>query len=153
MRPARWRTICPSSSIEAQAAATLATVNGVRFGVDGVADYVRASLPGIGPVPRIPPLRLLGGVSATANRFTGRLEVEHSFRQDRVAAFETETGSFTLLNATVGLRPFGTGPNKPELLVQANNILDVDARRHASFLKDFAPLAGRDIRVTVRTSF
>jgi iron complex outermembrane receptor protein len=38
-------------------------------------------------------------------------------------------------------------------LVQANNIFDADARRHASFLKDFAPLAGRDVRVTLRASF
>lgn len=138
---------------EAQVAATVAQVGGTKVGVDGVADYVRATIPGVGPVPRIPPLRLLGGVSATADRFSGRVEVEHSFKQDRVTAFETPTDSFTLVNAQVGFRPFGTGPNKPELLVQANNIFDVDARRHASFLKDFAPLAGRDIRVTLRASF
>jgi len=34
--------------------------------------------------------------------------------------------------------------------LSANNIFDADARRHASFLKDFAPLAGRDIRATIR---
>jgi iron complex outermembrane receptor protein len=31
-----------------------------------------------------------------------------------------------------------------------NNLLDVTARRAASFLKDYAPLAGRDIRLSVR---
>jgi iron complex outermembrane recepter protein len=139
--------------VEAQVAATVAQAGAVKFGVDGVADYVRATIPGVGPVPRIPPLRLLGGVSATADRFTGRIEVEHSFEQDRITDFETPTDSFTLVNAQIGFRPFGTGPNKPELLVQANNIFDVDARRHASFLKDFAPLAGRDVRVTLRASF
>ncbi len=35
-------------------------------------------------------------------------------------------------------------------MLSANNIFDVTARRHASFLKDFAPLAGRDLRVTLR---
>jgi iron complex outermembrane receptor protein len=138
---------------EAQVSATVAQVGGTKIGVDGVADYVHATIPGVGPVPRIPPLRLLGGVSATADRFSGRVEVEHSFKQDRLADFETPTDGFTLVNAQIGFRPFGTGPNKPELLVQANNIFDVDARRHASFLKDFAPLAGRDFRVTLRTSF
>jgi len=138
---------------EAQVAATVAQVGGTKIGIDGVADYVRARIPGVGPVPRIPPLRLLGGVSATADRYSARVEMEHSFEQDRVATFETPTDSFTLVNAQIGLRPFGTGPNKPELLVQANNIFDVDARRHASFLKDFAPLAGRDFRVTLRASF
>ena len=35
----------------------------------------------------------------------------------------------------------------------ANNIFDVVARRHSSLLKDYAPLAGRDIRVTARLGF
>ena len=34
--------------------------------------------------------------------------------------------------------------------LSGNNLFDVNARRHASFLKDYAPLAGRDIRVTAR---
>jgi iron complex outermembrane receptor protein len=38
-------------------------------------------------------------------------------------------------------------------LVQANNIFDVEARRHASFLKDVAPLFGRDIRLSLRVAF
>jgi iron complex outermembrane receptor protein len=139
--------------VEAQIAATVARIGGTKIGVDGVADYVRATVSGVGPVPRIPPLRLLGGVSATADKFTGRVEVEHSFEQDRVATFETPTDSFTLVNASLAFRPFGSGPNKPELMVQANNLFDVDARRHTSFLKDFAPLSGRDLRVTLRASF
>lgn len=139
--------------IEAQASADITRIGGTAISVDGVADYVRATIPGVGPVPRIPPLRLLGAVNATADRVTGRLEVEHSFKQDRIAAFETETDAFTLVNASIGVRPWGSGPRRPELLVQASNIFDVDARRHASFLKDFAPLAGRDVRVTLRASF
>lgn len=39
------------------------------------------------------------------------------------------------------------------LVLSVNNILDADVRRHASFLKDFAPLAGRDLRATLRVSF
>lgn len=139
--------------VEAQASVDVAKLGDTAISIDGVADYVRARIPGVGPVPRIPPLRLLGAVNATADRFTGRIEVEHSFKQDRVAAFETETDAFTLVNASIGVRPWGTGPRKPELVLQANNIFDVDARRHASFLKDFAPLAGRDVRVTLRASF
>jgi iron complex outermembrane receptor protein len=139
--------------VEAQASVDVARIGATTVSLDGVADYVRARIPGVGPVPRIPPLRLLGAVNAAADRFTGRVEVEHSFEQDRIAAFETPTDAFTLVNASIGVRPWGTGPRKPELLVQASNIFDVDARRHASFLKDFAPLGGRDIRVTLRASF
>jgi iron complex outermembrane receptor protein len=75
--------------------------------------------------------------------------VEHVFDQQRTAAFETGTGDYTLVNASVSLKPFGAG-NRTALLLSANNIFDVNARRHSSFLKDFAPLAGRDLRATLR---
>jgi iron complex outermembrane receptor protein len=39
------------------------------------------------------------------------------------------------------------------LALSANNLFDVTARRHASVLKDFAPLAGRDFRITARVEF
>jgi iron complex outermembrane receptor protein len=39
------------------------------------------------------------------------------------------------------------------LSLQGNNLFDVNARRHSSDLKDFAPLAGRDIRLSARVSF
>ena len=54
-----------------------------------------------------------------------------------------------MVNASASIRPFGQD-SKTSLLLSANNIFDVVARRHSSFLKDFAPLAGRDIRVTLR---
>jgi iron complex outermembrane recepter protein len=50
------------------------------------------------------------------------------------------------------VRPFSK-ESKASLIMSANNLLNVEARRHASFLKDYAPLAGRDIRVTARISF
>ena len=45
--------------------------------------------------------------------------------------------------------------DKPELTlgIAANNIFDVVARRHSSLLKDYAPLAGRDIRLTASFGF
>lgn len=139
--------------LEAQATVTLARFGDWKIDADGLADYVHATIPGVGPVPRIPPLRLLGGISAASGLVDGRIEVEHSFAQDRVAPVETPTLGYTLVNASLGFRPFGEERGKPEILLTANNIFDVDARRHASFLKDFAPLAGRDVRVTLRASF
>ncbi|NTS64579.1 TonB-dependent receptor [Sphingomonas sp. HHU CXW] len=134
---------------EADASVRLATVGQYSLNLDGVADYVHASIRDGGPVPRIPPLRLLGGIEAQGDRVTARAEVEHVFEQNRIAAFETPTDDYTLVNASVSLRPFGRD-NKTTLLLSANNLFDVVARRHASFLKDFAPLAGRDLRATIR---
>jgi iron complex outermembrane recepter protein len=138
--------------VEVEGSARLFEVAGVRFIADAVADYIRATLKNGGPVPRIPPLRLLGGLEAQSERFDGRLEVEWTSRQNRVAAFETETDGFTLVNASLAWRPWGR-ERETVLTLLANNIFDVEARRHASFTKDFVPLAGRDFRLSARFSF
>lgn len=117
-----------------------------------IADLVDARITGGGNVPRIPPLRMRAGLSADAGGIGGRVEVEHVFKQSDVAPFETPTDSFTLVNASVQWHPFGSG-DETVFVLSANNILDADARRHASSTKDFVPLAGRDIRVSARMSF
>ena len=94
-------------------------------------------------------MRLLGGVKAKSPHLDLGIDVERVTGQNRVAAFETTTPGYTMVNAELIWRPHGK--NSPlTLLLSANNLFDVDARRHASFLKDYAPLAGRDIRMTVR---
>ena len=135
--------------LEAELTGHLFEAGGYRINADVLGDYVRATIVDSGPVPRIPPARVLGGLEAQGDRFSARAEVERVFRQNRTAPFETATAGYTLVNASVSLRPFGAD-NKTTLLVSANNIFDVVARRHSSFLKDFAPLAGRDIRATIR---
>ena len=135
--------------VEADLSATLFTLGTTRINGDVLGDYVRATIVDLGPVPRIPPARVLGGVEAQGDRFTLRAEVEHLFDQDRIARFETPTRDYTIVNASLSLSPFGRD-SRTTLLLSANNILDANVRRHASFLKDFAPLAGRDLRATLR---
>lgn len=137
---------------EAEASARLASVGDTAIVIDGLADYTRATIVDVGPAPRIPPLRVLGGIEAQGQLVQARAEVEHVTDQDRTAQFETDTPAYTMVNASVAVRPFGRN-NPTSLTLSANNLFDVEARRHASFLKDFAPLAGRDIRATVRVSF
>ena len=67
-------------------------------------------------------------------------------REDRVAAFETVTPGYTMVNANLAWRPWGTA-RPVSIYLSANNLFNVEARRHASFLKDYAPLAGRAYRV------
>lgn len=125
---------------------------GFSLGGNLVADYVNAELGDGSAVPRIPPFRVLAGIDASQGAFGGRVEVEHAIRQTRVAAFETETPAFTLVNASLTWHPLGEN-RETAIILSANNIFDVDARRHASFTKDFVPLPGRDIRVSARLSF
>ncbi len=138
---------------EASASAVVARFGDFDLIADGVADYVRAKIDdGGGAVPRIPPLRLLGGLKAHSDNLDLRAEVEWSGSQKKVAAFETSTDGFTMVNATAAWRPFGKAGGIT-LLASANNIFDVNARRHASFTKDYVPLSGRDIRISAKFSF
>ncbi len=138
--------------IEAEASAQLAHLGGFDIAVDGVADYTRASINGAGPAPRIPPLRLLGGLELQSANVDLRGEVEWNADQNRFSVSETPTEGFTMVNASLTWRPFGNDRNI-SLIAAANNIFDVEARRAASFTKDFVALAGRDFRLTARFSF
>jgi iron complex outermembrane receptor protein len=138
--------------IELEGSVRVARIGGFAVNLDGVADYVRATVRSSGPVPRIPPLRLMGGIEAQSERLQARLEVERVSAQKRLADFETRTPGYTMVNASVSFQPLRSLANT-SLTLSANNIFDVDARRHASFLKDVAPLAGRDLRLTARLSF
>lgn len=137
---------------EVQGSLVLARFGDAKLSADALADYVRADITGAGPAPRIPPFRALAGLAYNAPKFDIRGEVERMSAQNRISAFETPTPGFTLVNAEVNIRPWGE--ERPlSFALSANNIFDVNARRHASFLKDFAPLAGRDFRITARLNF
>ena len=139
--------------VEGEIEATLIQRGSFDLTGNVVADYVNAKLTnGGGWVPRIPPLRVLGGLSGRSGDFGARVEVEHVTEQNRIAAFETPTDNFTLVNASITWKPLGR-ESETALILSADNIFDVDARRHASFTKDYVPLAGRDIRVAARLSF
>jgi iron complex outermembrane receptor protein len=140
------------SGLELEGSVRVAKAGRFSINLDGVADFVRATIRSVGPAPRIPPMRLLGGLEAQSERLHGRVEVERTAAQDRLAPFETRTAGFTLVNASVMWKPI-KGNRNTSLTLAASNLLDVDARRHASFLKDVAPLAGRDIRLIGRISF
>lgn len=134
---------------EADASVRVARMGDYAVNLDVLGDYVHATVVDQGPVPRIPPMRLLGGLELQSDRLSARAEVEHVFEQDRITAFETPTSDYTLVNASIAFSPWGKD-NNTTILVSANNIFDVEARRHTSFLKDFAPLAGRGFRVSLR---
>jgi iron complex outermembrane receptor protein len=137
---------------EAEASARLAQIGGFNIVGDVVADMTRAKIKGGDNVPRIPAMRVLGGLEAQGERIDARAEVEWTDDQTRIAPFETATKGFTLVNASISWRPLPDTKNLT-LSLAANNIFDVEARRHASFTKDFVPLVGRDIRITARASF
>ena len=96
---------------ELETRAELGNALGIHWDADLIGDYVHATVNDFGPAPQIPPLRLLGGISGTAGPVKGRVEVEHAFRQSRNSPLETETSSFTLLNASLEWHPLSDRPD------------------------------------------
>lgn len=117
------------------------------------ADRVRATDRSTGrELPRIAPARLTLAADYTFERLHARTELVRASAQNRVAAGELPTSGYTLVNATLAWR-FRLDSAALEAFVRANNLLDREARSHASFLKDRAPLPGRGVLVGLRGSF
>ena len=138
--------------LELQAEVGLGEAMGIDWHAELQGDAVRATIKGYGPAPLIPPVRLLAALSGERGQVDGRIEVEHAFDHDRTAPIETDTPGYTMVNASIDWHPLAGRPELT-LALSANNIFDVEARRSTSVLKDYAPLAGRDIRLTARMGF
>jgi len=132
--------------------ARLGALGGIDWGVELQADAVRGTVRDFGPAPLLPPFRMLGALTGARGQVDGRLEVEYAAAHKRTAPNETPTPGYTSVNAALDWHPFSANPDL-SLSLAANNIFDVVARRSTSILKDYAPLAGRDIRVSARLEF
>ena len=137
---------------EVQAESRLGNALGIEWHGELQGDAVRATVKDFGPAPLIPPVRVLAALTGERGQIDGRLEVEHAFDHDRTAPNETDTDGYTMVNASLDWHPLGGRP-EVTLSLAANNIFDIEARRSTSILKDFAPLAGRDVRLTARVGF
>ncbi len=122
-----------------------------KLSLEGAADYVHAQTD-FGPAARIPPYSVTGRLAWTSTRFDASAEVRHVGGQDRVAnEFELPTDDYTLVNASVAVRPFAQ--QNVTLFAEARNLTNEEAREHVSFLKDIAPLPGRNLRIGVAYRF
>lgn len=121
-----------------------------------LSDVVRARLAGGENLPQIPPARIGAEWRFARNAWSTGLSVHHFARQSRVAPEETPTPGYTMVDADLSWRvPLATGDARRELLVfvRGGNLLDEEARRHTSPLKEFAPLPGRTLGAGVRLEF
>lgn len=116
-----------------------------------VADAVRAELQNES-LPQIPPRRVGAEWRYSRKAWSAGISAHRFARQDRVASHELPTDAYTMLGADTSWRLPWSGR---ELLVylRGENLLDEDARRHTSPLKEFAPLPGRSLGAGVRLEF
>ncbi|WP_440874741.1 TonB-dependent receptor [Thalassotalea sp. PLHSN55] len=116
------------------------------------ADYINAELVDGDSLPRTPPMRLGAELEYVGNNYSGQLSVSHYFDQDDIASYETETDGYSLVDVNFNYYLDGIG-NDFVVFMKAENLLDTEARVHSSFLKDDAPLPGRNFSLGVRGSF
>lgn len=111
-------------------------------------DTVRGQIDGGPNLPRITPTRLGVGFSGGYGRWYGGVDLSQILDQNRISPLETETPGYTLLSADIEYNLPGRWPTS--LYLRGRNLLDEDARRHTSFLKDVAPLPGASVLLGLR---
>jgi iron complex outermembrane receptor protein len=122
--------------------------------LDVAVDYVRATARNAtnDRIPRIPPLRVKGGIEGRSRWGDLRLELWWVDAQDRTAAFELPTDAYLMVNLIGTLHPFPDRRNVT-LIVQGRNLANEEGRVASSFLKQRLPLPGREARVGIRVAF
>jgi len=135
---------------EVEASVKVWTDGDHTLSVEGAGDYVRGETD-LGPPARIPPWSATARLVWEAPRWDAKLEVRRVGEQDRIAAFELPTDGYTFVNLYGSVRPFGD--DGVSIFAEGRNLTDEEAREHASFLKDIAPLPGRGVRVGIAYRF
>ena len=138
---------------EAEAELHLIDEDVERLHLNFSTDYVRAEeTTDHVPLPRIPPMRAGAELRYERGGWTAGVEYRYVFRQTRTAPEETETAGYALIGADIGYG-FSVGRMKYELFLRGSNLANREARVHTSFLKDYAPLPGRNFTTGVRMEF
>ena len=124
-----------------------------NLGLTLFGDTVRAKLDGGGNLPRIPATRAGLRLDANWAAWEGQVEWVQVARQNRVAAFETSTPGYGMLNLGAAYHGKLANGSPWQLYVKGNNLTDRLAYAHTSFIKTAAPLMGRNITVGVKVAF
>ena len=103
-------------------------------------------------LPAIPPYRLGLGLDYDVAAWHAGLTLVYHAAQDRVAVAELPTGAFLMLDIDTSYN-IDLANSQLKIYLRGTNLLDEEARVHASALKDIAPLAGRSLRLGVRLEF
>ena len=115
-------------------------------------DTVNAKLKGGEYLPRTSPTRLSTQLNFDQGPWSAETSVTRYFEQDNIASNETSTEAYTLLDARVSYDLPLTGYDS-NVYLAADNLTDEEARVHTSFLKDQAPLPGRNLKLGFQLSF
>ncbi|MDH4458836.1 MAG: TonB-dependent receptor [Nevskia sp.] len=124
----------------------------LKLSVRAFGDQVVGQLNSGGDLPRVTPARVGFGFDPAFGPFTASLSYTRVLAQNDIATLETRTAGYNLMNieAAYHFRLAEAATADSELFLRARNVLDDDARRHTSFVKDFAPIPGASVYVGFR---
>jgi len=130
---------------------------GFQVAVDAQFDWVEARftrpVSGDRDVPRITPIRWGGGLSIEKSQTRAHLSFLRTEQQNRVAAGESDTDGFTMLDLSMSQTVVLADGLEVDVLLRASNLLDVSARNHVAFNKDEVRQPGRSFRIGVQGRF
>lgn len=116
-------------------------------------DYVRAKFKdGGGNLPRIPAGRVGARGDVALGSFSVNAEYFRVFDQDRIAAYETRSRGYDMVNATIAYK-LDRGQQSAEIYLRGTNLTNSLAFNHASFVKNASPLRGRNLVLGLRSAF
>lgn len=110
---------------------------------------------GGGYVPRVPSRRLGVDANWQWNGWAAGAEVYRNYAQNHIADYETRTPAYTMLNLQASYTGrYGDSSDQTwEVFARLDNALNKLAFNHSSFIKNQAPLRGRNLRVGLKVSF
>jgi len=126
------------------------------FGIDAQYDYVRARFTDGTNVPRIPPMRVGGGLFYRDATWFARIGIINAFAQNFTAPFETPTPGYDNLRTELAFRQKlapGAWFDEVHFGIVGDNLLNDDMRNSASFKKNEILLPGRGIRAHLALRF
>ncbi|HTE95204.1 MAG TPA: TonB-dependent receptor, partial [Bradyrhizobium sp.] len=131
---------------------------GGMWGIENQFDIVRATFTDGTNVPRIPPVRVGGGVFWRDANWLMRVNLLHAFAQNDIAVIgETPTSGYNLLKAEISyktkLDPAYFGAREMTVGLVGNNLLNENIRNSVSYNKDEVLMPGIGVRAFANLKF
>jgi len=129
------------------------------FGIEDQFDVVRATFSDGTNVPRIPPVRVGGGVFWRDANWLARVRLIHAFAQNNIATIaETPTPGYDDLHAELNYKWKPAKPKPGELSeinvgISGSNLLNQGIRNSVSYSKDEVLMPGASVRLLASVKY
>src|SRR5712671_5136803 len=143
---------------EFQSQLDIGPLYGGIWGIEDQFDIVRATFTDGTNVPRIPPVRVGGGVFWRDTNWFMRVNLLHAFAQNDIAVIgETPTAGYNLLKAEISyktkLDPSRFGAREMFVGLVGDNLLNENIRNSVSYTKDEVLMPGLGVRAFANFKF